>query len=431
MTTEEQQLGELLKRSVPEPPFELSADRVTARQAGGSRKSWLIPALAAASVVLVAGAGVGLKAAQRPSPAAPSVPSAGERAAPAKTAAALAPGAPVEAPASFDPLVLPVNLGWLPAGFAQNQPSPDEFPMSQGPLGVTPTQVDVGAGAADGRGLRLTVAARGVSVNPWNSSGSGEMTVIGTAPDINGRPAKWLAGGLEWEYANGGWAALLAGGESKQQAQAGWGRYCTMDIAKGSKGSKGSNDPTVNPEQTCTPYAPQPAQLRALLEKVAGHLTWAPTPFTFPYELTRALPKGWTVGNVTGNFVNGRLTAGDMYLDPVTSAGQLDTDDALDIQAYASSATHMNCLSMAGAYFAAYNGVKWQIQTYDKGDNSGATACSGTPVDAHGGSVSVGFDVNKVHGDPLGVAGVKVILPLLKFLPANPADWTASPLSRR
>ena len=35
MTTEEQRLSELLKRSVPEPPVELSADRVTVRHSTG------------------------------------------------------------------------------------------------------------------------------------------------------------------------------------------------------------------------------------------------------------------------------------------------------------------------------------------------------------------------------------------------------------
>src|SRR6201999_652207 len=69
MTMEEQRLSELLKRSVPEPPFELSADRVTVQHIDRSGRSWLMPVLAAAAVVLVAAAGVGLKATQHPSPA--------------------------------------------------------------------------------------------------------------------------------------------------------------------------------------------------------------------------------------------------------------------------------------------------------------------------------------------------------------------------
>jgi hypothetical protein len=48
MTTEEQRLSELLKRSVPEPPVELSADRVTVPHTDRSGRSWLMPVLAAA-----------------------------------------------------------------------------------------------------------------------------------------------------------------------------------------------------------------------------------------------------------------------------------------------------------------------------------------------------------------------------------------------
>jgi hypothetical protein len=75
---------------------------------------------------------------------------------------------------------------------------------------------------------------------------SAASTVTGTAPDINGRPAKWLADGLEWEYANGGWATLLAGGETKAQALQGWGRYCPADIPKGT-------EPGASTKTTCAP----------------------------------------------------------------------------------------------------------------------------------------------------------------------------------
>ena len=71
MTLEEQRLSELLKRSVPEPPLELSADRVTVQHEDQSRRSWLMPVLAAAAVVLVAGAGVGLNATRHGSSASP------------------------------------------------------------------------------------------------------------------------------------------------------------------------------------------------------------------------------------------------------------------------------------------------------------------------------------------------------------------------
>ena len=80
MMIEEQRLSELLKRSVPEPPVELSADRVTVRHVDRSRRSWLMPALAAAAVVLVAGAGVGLNATRHGSSASPASSSAPQQA---------------------------------------------------------------------------------------------------------------------------------------------------------------------------------------------------------------------------------------------------------------------------------------------------------------------------------------------------------------
>jgi hypothetical protein len=88
MSDEERRLSELLKRTVPEPPFQLSADRITTRAADLPARPWLVPAMAAAAV-LVIGATVGAIAAHhagvptgpRPAPgqsvAAPATKSAG------------------------------------------------------------------------------------------------------------------------------------------------------------------------------------------------------------------------------------------------------------------------------------------------------------------------------------------------------------------
>jgi hypothetical protein len=400
MTTEEQWLAELLKRSVPEPPFELSADRVTVRNVDRSGRPWLMPALAAAAVVLVAAAGVALKATQNPSPAASSP---GKQAAPAATTAAHGPGAPAEAPASFNPLVLPVNFGWLPAGFSENEPGTDEFPMSQGPLEVMTTQVSFGASTPGGEGLQVTVAARGVTVSPWvggGTGGSAKLKVIGTAPDINGRPARWLAGGLEWQYANGGWAVLLTGGETAAQAQA--------------------------------------ATLQAELVKVASNLSWTPTPFKFAYKFTRALPRGWTPGSVTGAFVNGVLTASqlDLYSVVLNVAHPLgDDDETLDISGSVDPSEQTFCQNMPG-YDATYNGVKWVIDMGAKGIGAGyvptwtssATPCP-DPLGKHGSS-GVGITTDSAADNQVGEAGLAAILPIIRFLPANPAAWTSTPLAR-
>ena len=439
MTTEEQRLSELLKRSVPEPPVELSADRVTVPHTDRSGRSWLMPVLAAASVVLVAGAGVGLNAARHGSSASPASPSA-PRQAPVTSTAASTPRQPAEAPSSFNPLVLPVNFGWLPTGFTENLPSPGQFPMSQGPLEVMTTQVSFGASTPGGEGLQVTVAARGAKVNPWIGGATGssaELAVIGSAPDINGHPAKWLADGLEWEYANGGWATILAGGETAAQSKAGWGQNCKINIPKTGSKPTGTATPTrvTSGMVTCSPLTQQAAALQAELVKVASTLSWTPTPFTFPYEFTQALPKGWTVGSVTGTFVKGRLISSELDLDSAAipvGHPMGDEDNVIDIQAWSDPSSHSYCPAMPGSYFATYNGVKWQIGnsgTTKPDDESWATACT-APVDAHGGSAGMGFYTYSAKNSQIGQAAMKAIVPIIKFFPANPADWTTSPLAK-
>jgi hypothetical protein len=73
MSIEEERLARLLKRAVPEPPVELSADQITTRSAGPSARSWTVPTLAAAAVAAI-GVTVGLIAAhQSPTGGTPSV----------------------------------------------------------------------------------------------------------------------------------------------------------------------------------------------------------------------------------------------------------------------------------------------------------------------------------------------------------------------
>jgi hypothetical protein len=62
MSSEEERLARLLKRVVPEPPVQLSADQVTTRSVGSSARSWAVPTLAAAAVAAI-GVTVGLVAA--------------------------------------------------------------------------------------------------------------------------------------------------------------------------------------------------------------------------------------------------------------------------------------------------------------------------------------------------------------------------------
>ena len=50
---EEQRLADLLKHAVPEPPRQLTYEEITGPHVNRSRKSWLMPTLAAAAVVVI------------------------------------------------------------------------------------------------------------------------------------------------------------------------------------------------------------------------------------------------------------------------------------------------------------------------------------------------------------------------------------------
>jgi hypothetical protein len=440
MSSEEQRLSELLKRTVPEPPLELSADRVTVLHVDRSRRSWLVPALAAASVVVVAGAGAGLSAVHgsasvasgsrsvKVATTASATPSASATAA----AAAITP-APAVAPKSFNPLELPVNFGWLPNGFTENG-SIGSFSMAAGPLEVMTNQVYFGASSASGEGLQVTVAARGDALSQWIGGGTGssaELKVVGTAPDIDGRPAKWLAGGLEWEYATGGWASLITGGESAAQAQAGWGQSC-----KFTGGTQVGNGVVANATATCSPIPQKTAALEAELVKVASNMSWKPTPFTFPFKFTQALPAGWTPGNDTGTFVNGVLTSSQLglyssVLDVQHTLG--DPDESLNISGGVDPSAETFCQNLPGTD-ATYNGVKYVLTMGQKGIGAGyiptwtssATPCP-DPMGKHGQS-SISITTDAASDNQVGEAGLEAILPIITFI-TNQADWTTSPLA--
>jgi hypothetical protein len=448
MTLEEERLSELLKRTVPEqPPLELSADRVTVLHVDRSRRSWLIPVLAAASVVVIAGAGAGLSsltgsAAKSASGAsgsrsvhAASTTSATSSASTSATAtAAVITPAPAMAPKAFNPLELPANFGWLPAGFTENG-SVGSFAMSQGPLEVMTTQESLGAAASDGEGFQLTVAANGVKPSPWIGGGTGsdsELSAVGTAPDINGHPAKWLAGGIEWEYATGGWAILLTGGNTAAQAATGWGQSC-----KSVGGTQEGNGVVANPGTSCAAIPPQTSALQDELVKVASNLTWQATPFTFAYKFTQALPAGWTPGSDTGAFVNGVLTSSqlDLYSSVLNVKHTMgDPDETLDITGGADPSGETFCQNSGGS-LTTYNGVKYEVLTGQKGIgadyiptwSSSATPCP-DPMGKHGQS-GIGITADSAADNEVGVAGLDAILPIIQWIP-NQADWTTSPLAK-
>jgi len=75
MNADEQRLADLLKQVVPDPPRQLTYEEITVLNVERTVKSWLVPTLAAASVLIIGGA-VGAVAATRSGHPAPSAPAA-------------------------------------------------------------------------------------------------------------------------------------------------------------------------------------------------------------------------------------------------------------------------------------------------------------------------------------------------------------------
>jgi hypothetical protein len=146
---------------------------------------WLAPVAAAAAVVAVTFASLGLSGVV-------GYISGGHSAS----------GTGPAAPRQFNPLVPYISYGWLPAG---SQPV-------QG--GARPTDVYMSAGTAWGvnayaRGqCPLTNSPRGLNCPGF------KLRISQRAPDVAGHPAFWVSPvpdgdpGLAWEYARGGWAEL-------------------------------------------------------------------------------------------------------------------------------------------------------------------------------------------------------------------------------
>jgi hypothetical protein len=93
MSTEERELADLLKRVVPEPPRQLTYEEITVLNVERTVKSWLVPTLAAASILIIGGA-VGAVAATSSGRAAPAAPAAyqGDSPAPSPSARPTSPG---------------------------------------------------------------------------------------------------------------------------------------------------------------------------------------------------------------------------------------------------------------------------------------------------------------------------------------------------
>jgi hypothetical protein len=170
MNTAEQRLSDLLKRAVPEPPLELSAERVTARttsqRVGRSRRPWLIPALAAVT------AGAAVAAAVIALPSSASHPATSPLAAP--------PAKPAKVPTSLPPVTYSFRTATTDATAAYvldkaasaigSQPAP----ASGWPAGAdwhTESQWTCGSGQIYTNNTWLDSSGNGVARNTGPTSG--------------------------------------------------------------------------------------------------------------------------------------------------------------------------------------------------------------------------------------------------------------------
>jgi PASTA domain len=169
MSVEEQRLAQLLKRAVPEPPFELSADQVITQRVDRSVKSWTLPAMAAAAV-LALGVTVGAVATHNSSQGARGTsrsaasPAAGpaNSASPQATPSCQAQGHSVVVPSLVGQALAPATATARQAGFTVEvvqAKTPTSQPV---PPGVVFAQsLPAGTKAAPGAVLVVTVTGSG------------------------------------------------------------------------------------------------------------------------------------------------------------------------------------------------------------------------------------------------------------------------------
>ena len=182
MNSDEQRLSQLLKGTVPHPPYALSAAQVTTRRVDRTAKSWAIPAMAAAAVAVI-GVTAGVLASNHGSGGAPSPASPGgaPAASASKSAVTASSGAsPAATPSCRGDGVLPSVIGMQQAqAEAMIQQAGYTVEVTTAAAGqVPPGMVLVqwpaaGTKMPPGGTVRLTVAA---------ANGGGAGTGTATAP---------------------------------------------------------------------------------------------------------------------------------------------------------------------------------------------------------------------------------------------------------
>jgi hypothetical protein len=302
---------------------------------------------------------------------------------------------PKVAPAAFTPFSLPVRFGWLPAGYSQDGTA------------VSRWLIDARASRPGYQNIILIVFPRS---NGFEDLGK----VTGPAPDVDGRPAWWLSGGgLEWEYAPGGWAAI------------------GVDMLGMTSGGR-----SLPPSQQEQDY-----------QKIAEGLVWKAQPILFPFKLTHALPAGWTVQNVAAAYDGKYLIASD-GISAAPASDAFTGDEDLTIGASHTPLSQETDLCEVGSPVPRYttaDGVSWEIVHQSPPDgSSGGSLADAAPVDracaqslVDGLAASIAFYPEGLGGGTsdlpgaaeLGSNGAATVLSWLRFLGPSPAGWTDDPLA--
>jgi len=425
----------------PEPPF-TRIDIERARRDGRRRRliaRAVIPAAALAAVVVALGVIVTV-----PHALSLSTERARPSAAPSQPA-----GRVTTAPAQFNPLVPYAAFGWLPSGFSEASVSAlDGGAFTTDPSTVTRTATQ----ASTTRMLQLTVssagACQGITARPGHPAPSGGVPqdcafsgygITGTATSIDGRPAYWVHyDSLAWEYAPGAWATLTAqvqpqqGGGPVSSFANGW----MMRLAKNLVARTVREDSAISNIIDNEPqlairkgYVVLPsAATLALLEKVAGRVKFGQEqPIVSPFQLAGGLPAGWQLS--PQDAVSFRVSGGRL-LGTGISAGPAADPTALSAGASAPDGYGCNFVNGQSAYVTRY-GVSWIYRVIDEVDKHVEMLCSTEPVD--GLDIAISLDMNTPGSNaPLpgsaSLGGVFGVFTRMKFLGANPANWTPAPL---
>lgn len=349
--------------------------------------------------------------------------------------------AAVSAPERFNPLVPYASFGWLPAGFSESAAAGIAMNngISAGTDYVSREAVDLGAGHV----LYLTVSSRGAC--PVTAAGvlrklhAGQATQVncdddgfaatGAAPNVNGRPAVWInyGDGIAWEYAPGAWASLQASitpaadkpHSRRWAAENGWVLHVRPGVKQSSVNSQAALEAGIRDGRVLLPSA----ATRALLVKVAGNVAYGQTaPITFPFRLTEPLPAGWRLTQASFTVSGGRLAGTGITVGPAADPTALGVGHGPG-----------PCNFFYGqSSYVSRLGVQWVYRVLSETDKQWQDLCTTGAVNGVTG-VSVSMDMNTPGSTaPLPgsseLGGALGVLARLRFLGADPAAWTATPL---